>query len=311
MNSPPPASVFTTVNDQPNHHVPHAEAHIRLNKANQKKLRTLLRRHGRDLDDFRGEGGEYDYLSILSWTLDASAAQRVHQMIDVNATAGTTLPGNFRSASARQSPTETIFISGPMANPRPLLERHAESTGVDPGMVSSLRRVLPARRTDPESPIRHEYKLEAESPGDRSDPSFEMVPLAPDSSPLPEAEAAPAVTADSRSPGRFSAAARLLLALWSGQASVCRPRPRPCHVMIAALVLVLAGSGALGLYYAIAWDRMGDGFTAAGWIVAAAALVEAAWGAHHFADGRCRCWRPPRPLDEYGAVARTRTIPRS
>jgi hypothetical protein len=65
-------------------------------------------------------------------------------------------------------------------------------------------------------------------------------------------------------------------------------RIRPCFFLVALGFLVIGGSLAVGLYYSIAKDRMGDGFTTAGWMIAVGTLVLAAPMAKHYPH--CRCW---------------------
>ncbi|KAI1266315.1 hypothetical protein F5Y18DRAFT_383070 [Xylariaceae sp. FL1019] len=64
---------------------------------------------------------------------------------------------------------------------------------------------------------------------------------------------------------------------------------RPCYIMAFIYLVVILGSGALGVYYWVAKDRMGDGFTAASWFVAVATLVMTFPAALHYP--RCRCWQ--------------------
>lgn len=61
-----------------------------------------------------------------------------------------------------------------------------------------------------------------------------------------------------------------------------------CYILITLGMAVIAGSLAVGLYYSIAQDRMGDGFTTAGFMVAVGTLVLAAPMAKHYP--KCRCW---------------------
>jgi hypothetical protein len=70
-----------------------------------------------------------------------------------------------------------------------------------------------------------------------------------------------------------------------------RARPqciKPCYLMVALGGLAIGGSLAVGLYYSIAQDRMGDGFTTAGWMVAVSTLMLAAPMAKHYPN--CCCW---------------------
>jgi nucleoside phosphorylase len=65
-------------------------------------------------------------------------------------------------------------------------------------------------------------------------------------------------------------------------------RIKPCYIMVALGLLAIGGSLAVGLFYSIAQDRMGDGFTTAGWMVAVSTLMLAAPMAKHYP--KCRCW---------------------
>jgi hypothetical protein len=65
-------------------------------------------------------------------------------------------------------------------------------------------------------------------------------------------------------------------------------RIKPCYVMVVLGFLAIGGSLAVGLFYSIAQDRMGDGFTTAGWMVAVSTLMLAAPMAKHYP--KCRCW---------------------
>lgn len=67
-----------------------------------------------------------------------------------------------------------------------------------------------------------------------------------------------------------------------------------CYILVAFGVAVIAGSLAVGLYYSIAQDRMGDGFTTAGFMVAVGTLILAAPMAKHYP--KCRCWGADEPL---------------
>ncbi|SCO42673.1 uncharacterized protein FFMR_06898 [Fusarium fujikuroi] len=82
-------------------------------------------------------------------------------------------------------------------------------------------------------------------------------------------------------------------------------RFRPCYIMCSIMVLVVIGSGVLGIYYTVQFDRMGDGFTAASWIVAIGAMALAGPMARHYPH--CSCWRLKTPY--YHAMHRTSTLP--
>ncbi|KAF5568710.1 hypothetical protein FPHYL_2663 [Fusarium phyllophilum] len=84
-------------------------------------------------------------------------------------------------------------------------------------------------------------------------------------------------------------------------------RFRPCYIMCSIMILVVIGSGVLGIYYTVQFDRMGDGFTAASWIVAIGAMALAGPMARHYPH--CSCWHPTTPY--YHAMHRTSTLPAS
>jgi hypothetical protein len=65
-------------------------------------------------------------------------------------------------------------------------------------------------------------------------------------------------------------------------------RIRPCYLLVTLGLAVIGGSLAIGLYYSIAKDRMGDGFTTAGWMTAVGTLILAAPMAKHYPH--CKCW---------------------
>lgn len=61
-----------------------------------------------------------------------------------------------------------------------------------------------------------------------------------------------------------------------------------CYILALLGLIVIGGSLAVGVYYSVAKDRMGDGFTTAGWMTAAGTLILAAPMARHYPH--CRCW---------------------
>jgi hypothetical protein len=65
-------------------------------------------------------------------------------------------------------------------------------------------------------------------------------------------------------------------------------RIKTCYLLIALGILAVGGSLAVGLFYSLAQDRMGDGFTTAGWMVGVSTLILAAPMAKHYSS--CRCW---------------------
>jgi hypothetical protein len=78
------------------------------------------------------------------------------------------------------------------------------------------------------------------------------------------------------------------LGLSSAKKHTRSQRIKPCYVMVALGFLAIDVSLAVGLFYNIAQDRMGDGFTTAGWMVAVSTLMLAAPMAKHYPN--CRCW---------------------
>lgn len=58
------------------------------------------------------------------------------------------------------------------------------------------------------------------------------------------------------------------------------------------MFLIVVGSATLGIYYSVRYDKMGDGFTAAGWIVATGTLLLAGPLARHYPS--CSCWGTKR-----------------
>jgi hypothetical protein len=68
-----------------------------------------------------------------------------------------------------------------------------------------------------------------------------------------------------------------------------------CWIIVPLGVLIIAGSLAVGLYYSIAEDRMGDGFTTAGFIIAVGTLMLAIPITQHYPH--CKCWKRKGFLD--------------
>ena len=64
---------------------------------------------------------------------------------------------------------------------------------------------------------------------------------------------------------------------------------RGCWVLIACGIGFLLTSGSIGMAFTVAGDRMGDGFTAAGWVIAVGTLVLAGPVGYHYPN--CRCWK--------------------
>jgi hypothetical protein len=68
-----------------------------------------------------------------------------------------------------------------------------------------------------------------------------------------------------------------------------------CWIIVPLGVLIIAGSMAVGLYYSIAQDRMGDGFTTAGFIIAVGTLMLAVPITQHYPH--CKCWKRKGIMD--------------
>ncbi|KAG8670518.1 hypothetical protein FPOAC2_09880 [Fusarium poae] len=81
---------------------------------------------------------------------------------------------------------------------------------------------------------------------------------------------------------------------------------RPCYVLCFLMFLVIGGSASLGIYYSVRYDKMGDGFTAAGRIVAIGTLVLAGPLARHYPH--CSCWGTEKPYYAY-ELRRMGTLP--
>ena len=62
-----------------------------------------------------------------------------------------------------------------------------------------------------------------------------------------------------------------------------------CWIIIILGSVIIAGSFAVGLFYSIAKDQMGAGFTVAGWIIAVGTLALAVPMTLHYP--RCKCWK--------------------
>jgi hypothetical protein len=83
---------------------------------------------------------------------------------------------------------------------------------------------------------------------------------------------------------------------------------RPCYAFCFLMFLIIGGSASLGIYYSVKYDKMGDGFTAAGWIVAIGTLILAGPLARHYPH--CSCWGTKRPLHSHELI-HLNTLPRS
>jgi len=62
-----------------------------------------------------------------------------------------------------------------------------------------------------------------------------------------------------------------------------------CYLLAALVFIFISSSSAVGLYYSIAQNAMGDGFTTAGFILAVGTLVVTPPAAYHYQN--CQCWR--------------------
>lgn len=83
------------------------------------------------------------------------------------------------------------------------------------------------------------------------------------------------------------------------EVEIVEPEPAPrapgwpvCYTLILLGSLVILLSFGLGLYYGIAKDRIGDGFTLAGWITAVGTLVLAVPITQLYP--KCKCWKKSR-----------------
>lgn len=65
-------------------------------------------------------------------------------------------------------------------------------------------------------------------------------------------------------------------------------RIKVCYLIIGLGLVVIGGSLAVGLFFSISENRMGDGFTTAGWMTAAGTLILAVPMAKHYPN--CQCW---------------------
>lgn len=66
-------------------------------------------------------------------------------------------------------------------------------------------------------------------------------------------------------------------------------RPPFCYLLAALGLLFISSSSAVGIYYSITKNAMGDGFTTAGYMLAVGTLVVTPPAAYHYQH--CRCWR--------------------
>lgn len=62
-----------------------------------------------------------------------------------------------------------------------------------------------------------------------------------------------------------------------------------CYLLSALAFIFISSSSAVGLYFSIAQNAMGDGFTTAGFILAVGTLTVTPPAAYHYQH--CRCWR--------------------
>ena len=65
-------------------------------------------------------------------------------------------------------------------------------------------------------------------------------------------------------------------------------RTKDCYFIGLLAFLIVTGSATVGVYFSVAKDRMGDGFTAASYILAAGTLILGPWIATHYQHCNCR-----------------------
>jgi hypothetical protein len=65
-----------------------------------------------------------------------------------------------------------------------------------------------------------------------------------------------------------------------------------CYLLAALGLVFISSSSAVGIYYSIAKNAMGDGFTTAGYMLAVGTLVVTPPAAYHYQH--CRCWKSGR-----------------
>lgn len=74
-----------------------------------------------------------------------------------------------------------------------------------------------------------------------------------------------------------------------------------CYLLAALAFIFISSSSAVGLYYSIEQNAMGDGFTTAGFMLAVGTLVVTPPAAYHYQH--CRCWRSdPKGACQEGVV---------
>jgi len=63
-----------------------------------------------------------------------------------------------------------------------------------------------------------------------------------------------------------------------------------CYLLVALGLIFISSSSAVGIYYSVAENAMGDGFTTAGYMLAVGTLVVTPPAAYHYQH--CQCWKP-------------------
>lgn len=166
--------------------------------------------------------------------------------------------------------TRTDDLDTPSANPYQkqldLLDQHARSSAVEvnparDGWIQALHE-LPANQSNDQLGI-----LDIVS-------SFGIEPI-----PLRE-NRVQALRAPSRTSGLLPVPPKALKR---------RTSIPPCWIIITLGFLVVGGSLAVGLFYSVASNQIGDGFTVAGWITAAGTLALAVPITSHYPH--CKCWK--------------------
>lgn len=96
------------------------------------------------------------------------------------------------------------------------------------------------------------------------------------------------------SPGNFPPQVQSVNSLNSGKILVESSKKPPllptCWILIFLVLVVTLGSTAIGVYFSVAKNAMGDGFTTAAWVVGVGALLLAGPIAYHYPH--CKCWKP-------------------
>lgn len=70
-----------------------------------------------------------------------------------------------------------------------------------------------------------------------------------------------------------------------------RAQTKDCYFIAVLAFLVVAGSTTIGVYFSVAEDRMGDGFTVSSYVLAAGTMILGPWVATHYQSCNCRILR--------------------